>query len=116
MASEGWVTEAQIKAGACQIVQQRRRGYTRNILAVEAEGLDDGIAQDLGIRLHGLPDNGFPALKSSKNKQKPTSWGFHDVGLSARAMVGVTRLELATSRPPAVRATSCATPRQRLLL
>jgi hypothetical protein len=26
-------------------------------------------------------------------------------------LVGVTRLELATSRPPAVRATSCATPR-----
>ena len=26
-------------------------------------------------------------------------------------MVGMTRLELATSRPPAVRATSCATPR-----
>jgi hypothetical protein len=26
-------------------------------------------------------------------------------------MVGVTRLELATSRPPAVRATNCATPR-----
>ena len=68
MAAEGWVTEAQTKAGACQIVQQRRRGYTRNILAVEAEGLDDGIAQGLGIRLHGLPDDGFPTLKSSKNK------------------------------------------------
>jgi hypothetical protein len=26
-------------------------------------------------------------------------------------MVGATRLELATSRPPAVRATNCATPR-----
>ena len=26
-------------------------------------------------------------------------------------MVGMTRLELATSRPPAVRATNCATPR-----
>ncbi len=116
MAAEGWVTEAQTKAGACQIVQQRRRGYTRNILAVEAEGLDDGIAQGLGIRLHGLPDDGLPALKSGKNKQKPTSWGFHDVGLSVDSMVGVTRLELATSRPPAVRATSCATPRQRLSL
>lgn len=30
-------------------------------------------------------------------------------------MVGVTRLELATSRPPAVRATNCATPRKILL-
>ena len=28
-------------------------------------------------------------------------------------MVGVTGLEPATSRPPAVRATSCATPRRR---
>ena len=62
--------------------------------------------------LHGLPDDGLPAPKPSKNKQKPTSWGFHDVGLSVDSMVGVTRLELATSRPPAVRATSCATPRQ----
>ena len=66
--------------------------------------------------LHGLPDDGLPAPKPSKNKQKPTPWGFHDVGLSVDSMVGVTRLELATSRPPAVRATSCATPRQRLSL
>ena len=69
-----------------------------------------------GPGLHGLPDDGLPTPKSSKNKQKPTSWGFHDVGLSVDSMVGVTRLELATSRPPAVRATSCATPRQRLSL
>jgi hypothetical protein len=34
-----------------------------------------------------------------------------DAGSSKRVMVGVTRLELATSRPPAVRATNCATPR-----
>jgi recombinase len=68
------------------------------------------------VSLHDLSDDGLPALKSGKNKQKPTSWGFHDVGLSVDSMVGVTRLELATSRPPAVRATSCATPRQRLSL
>ena len=30
---------------------------------------------------------------------------------SQRGLVGVVRLELATSRPPAVRATNCATPR-----
>ena len=68
------------------------------------------------VSLHDLPDDGLPAPKPSKNKQKPTSWDFHDVGLSVDSMVGVTRLELATSRPPAVRATSCATPRQRLSL
>ena len=28
------------------------------------------------------------------------------------SLVGMTRFELATSRPPAVRATNCATPRQ----
>ena len=69
-----------------------------------------------GPGLHGLPDDDLPAPKPSKNKQKTTPWGFHDVGLSVDSMVGVTRLELATSRPPAVRATSCATPRQRLSL
>ena len=74
------------------------------------------VSASEGPGLHGLPDDGLPALKPSKNKQKPTSWGFHDVGLSVDSMVGVTRLELATSRPPAVRATSCATPRQRLSL
>ena len=93
--------------------------------SLEASGDDEvtlGQPSDIvvsvpeGSGLHGLPDDGLPALKSSKNKQKPTSWGFHDVGLSVDSMVGVTRLELATSRPPAVRATSCATPRQRLSL
>lgn len=74
------------------------------------------VSASEGPGLHGLPDDGLPAPKPSKNKQKPTSWGFHDVGLSVDSMVGVTRLELATSRPPAVRATSCATPRQRLSL
>ena len=70
------------------------------------------VSTSEGPGLHGLPDDGLPAPKPSKNKQKPTSWGFHDVCLSVDSMVGVTRLELATSRPPAVRATSCATPRQ----
>ncbi len=93
--------------------------------SLEASGDDEvtlGQPSDIvvsvpeGSGLHGLPDDGLPALKPSKNKQKPTSWGFHDVGLSVDSMVGVTRLELATSRPPAVRATSCATPRQRLSL
>ncbi len=74
------------------------------------------VSRPEDVSLHGLPDDGLPAPKPSKSKQKPTSWGFHDVGLSVDSMVGVTRLELATSRPPAVRATSCATPRQRLSL
>ena len=45
LTAKGWVTEAQTKAGAGQIIQQFRRGYTRYVLAVEAEGFDDGIAQ-----------------------------------------------------------------------
>ena len=40
--------------------------------------------------LHGLPDDGLPAPKPSKNKQKPTSWGFHDVGLSVDSMVALS--------------------------
>ena len=51
------------------------------------------------------------APQTPLGKQKPASWVNHDAGLSVRLMVGVTRLELATSRPPAVRATNCATPR-----
>ncbi len=31
---EGWPAEAQAQAGACQIIQQFRRGYTRYVLAV----------------------------------------------------------------------------------
>ena len=50
-----------------------------------------------GSGLHGLPDDGLPAPKPSKNKQKPTSWGFHDVGLSVDSMVGV--FGLAASYP-----------------
>ena len=55
--------------------------------------------------LHGLPDDGLPALKSSKNKQKPTSWGFHDVGLSVDSMVGVAGFEPTTSSSRTKRAT-----------
>ena len=40
--------------------------------------------------LHGLPYDGLPAPKPSKNKQKPTSWGFHDVGLSVDSMVALS--------------------------
>ena len=42
------------------------------------------------VSLHGLPDGGLPAPKPSKNKQKPTSWGFHDVGLSVDSMVALS--------------------------
>ena len=35
---------AQTQACPGQVAQQRRRGYTRHILAVKAEGFDDGIA------------------------------------------------------------------------
>lgn len=45
LTTKGWVAEAQTQAGASQIIQQFGRGYTRNILTVEAKGLDDGIAQ-----------------------------------------------------------------------
>ena len=58
-----------------------------------------------GPGLHGLPDDGLPALKSSKNKQKPTSWGFHDVGLSVDSMVGVAGFEPTTSSSRTKRAT-----------
>ena len=44
LAAEGWVAEAQAQAGAGQIIQQFGCGYTRYVLAVEAEGLNDGIA------------------------------------------------------------------------
>ena len=57
------------------------------------------------VSLHGLPDGGFPALKSSKNKQKPTSWDFHDVGLSVDSMVGVAGFEPTTSSSRTKRAT-----------
>ena len=40
--------------------------------------------------MHGLPDDGLPTPKPSKNKQKPTSWGFHDVGLSVDSMVALS--------------------------
>ena len=85
VAAEGWVTEAQTKAGACQIVQQRRRGYTRNILAVEAEGFDDGIAQGrcfltdrlaeaLGHRPLLIPPEGVlkERRQQPRPKQRPT--------------------------------------------
>ena len=55
--------------------------------------------------LHGLPDDGLPAPKPSKNKQKPTSWGFHDVGLSVDSMVGVAGFEPTTSSSRTKRAT-----------
>ena len=45
LTTEGWVAEAQTQVGAGQIVQQLGRGYTRYVLAVEAEGVDDGISQ-----------------------------------------------------------------------
>ena len=45
LTAEGRVAEAQPQAGAGQVVQQRRRGYMRYVLAVTAEGFDDGIAQ-----------------------------------------------------------------------
>ena len=49
------------------------------------------------VSLHGLPDDGLPALKPSKNKQKLTSWRFHDVSLSDDFLVGV--FGLAASYP-----------------
>ena len=45
LTTEGWVAETQPQAGAGQIIQQRGCGNARDILAVEAEGLDDSIAQ-----------------------------------------------------------------------
>ena len=63
------------------------------------------VSASEGPGLHGLPDDGLPAPKPSKNKQKPTSWGFHDVGLSVDLMVGVTGFEPATSPSRTVRAT-----------
>ena len=45
LTTEGRVAGAQAQAGAGQVVQQRRCGYARYVLAVEAEGLDDGIPQ-----------------------------------------------------------------------
>ena len=57
------------------------------------------------VSLHGLPDDGLPAPKPSKNKQKPTSWGFHDVGLSVDSMVGVAGFEPTTSSSRTKRAT-----------
>ena len=58
-----------------------------------------------GPGLHGLPDDGLPDPKPSKNKQKPTSWGFHDVGLSVDSMVGVAGFEPTTSSSRTKRAT-----------
>jgi hypothetical protein len=49
-----------------------------------------------------------PTLFFSRGKSKTEHSGSF---LIIKDMVGVTRLELATSRPPAVRATNCATPR-----
>lgn len=43
--AEGCVAEAQAQAGAGQVVQQLGRGYAHYVLAVEAEGFDDRIAQ-----------------------------------------------------------------------
>ena len=63
------------------------------------------VSASEGPGLHGLPDDGLPAPKPSKNKQKPTSWDFHDVGLSVDSMVGVTGFEPATSPSRTVRAT-----------
>lgn len=45
LTTEGWIAEAQTQAGARQIVQQLGRCNARDVLAIEAEGLDDGIAQ-----------------------------------------------------------------------
>ena len=47
--------------------------------------------------LRGLLDDALTATKSSKNKQKPTSWRFHDVSLSDDFLVGV--FGLAASYP-----------------
>ena len=69
------------------------------------------VSASEGPGLHGLPDDGLPAPKPSKNKQKPTSWGFHDVGLSVDSMVGVKGLKPSTSRSQTARAINCATPR-----
>ena len=63
------------------------------------------VSASEGPGLHGLPDDGLPALKPSKNKQKPTSWGFHDVGLSVDSMVGVAGFEPTTSSSRTKRAT-----------
>ena len=38
--------------------------------------------------LQRLPDDALATMRSTKNKQKPTPWDFHDVGLSADSMVG----------------------------
>ena len=63
------------------------------------------VSASEGPGLHGLPDDGLPAPKPSKNKQKPTSWGFHDVGLSVDSMVGVAGFEPTTSSSRTKRAT-----------
>lgn len=44
LTAEGWVAEAQPQAGTGQIVQQLGRRNARDVLAVKAEGLNDGIA------------------------------------------------------------------------
>ena len=63
------------------------------------------VSASEGPGLHGLPDDGLPAPKPSTSKQKPTSWGFHDVGLSVDSMVGVAGFEPTTSSSRTKRAT-----------
>lgn len=55
--------------------------------------------------LRGLLDDGVTATKSSKNKQIPTPWGFHDVGSSVDPMVGVAGFEPTISCSQSRRAT-----------
>ncbi len=61
--------------------------------------------------LQRLPDDALATMRSTKNKQKPTPWDFHDVGLSADLMVGATGLEPAISCSQSRRASHYATPR-----
>ena len=58
-----------------------------------------------GLGLQKLLNDDVAGAKVSKNKQKPTPWGFHDVGLSVDSMVGVAGFEPTTSSSRTKRAT-----------
>ena len=69
----------------------------------EPENIVVSAPEDASLRV--LPDDDLTTPKPRKKKQKPTPWGFYDVGLSARAMVGVAGFEPTTSSSRTKRAT-----------
>ena len=79
------VPQPQTQAGGRQIIQQFGRGYACDVLAVEAEGLDDGIAQGrcfltdrlaeaIGHRPFLIPPEGVleERREQPRTKQRPT--------------------------------------------